>query len=180
MSTPRAPRKMTGGIDAQIIDLREDLIDQLEYQLNQRTNRVYWHEMDEISQEDEHAIDEAVAGAFRDIILWYEQTPGVRYILDHAQILIQSVVWAGMNVLYPLDMVDVHVVQVIDNALRVFNTRVCAHLRAEMIMANHKATLIQRNWRRCVTDPYHPACKRRLEYEFKECELFTNNVLGTV
>jgi hypothetical protein len=41
-------------------------------------------------------------------------------------------------------------------------------LRTEMIMVNHNCEVIQRNWRRCITDPDHPACRRRLEMDFSD------------
>ena len=63
---------------------------------------------------------------------------------------------------------DTHVEQVVDNALTIYNQYIYAPLRTEMIMANHHAQVLQRTWRRCVTDPNHPVCRRRLEYEFRE------------
>jgi hypothetical protein len=50
--------------------------------------------------------------------------------------------------------------------MAVYNRVIYAPLRTEMIMANHNAEVLQRTWRRCITDPSHPACRRRLEYEF--------------
>lgn len=72
-----------------------------------------------------------------------------------------------MNVPYPADP-DLHIERVVDNAMEVYNNVIYAHLRTEMIMANHNAEVLQRTWRRCITDPEHPACRRRLEYEFRE------------
>jgi len=36
------------------------------------------------------------------------------------------------------------------------------------VMMNHHAQVLQRTWRKCITDPNHPACRRRLEYEFQD------------
>jgi len=41
-------------------------------------------------------------------------------------------------------------------------------LRIEMLMMNHHAQVLQRTWRKCITDPNHPACRRRLQHEFDE------------
>jgi len=167
MATPRAPRKTTGGVDAQLMDLEEDLRNHLEYQLIVNTNHAYWNEMDQMSPDNSRDIDAVIDMVFRDIKLWYENVPVVRGILEQAQFMIQNVVWAGMNVPYPAHP-QLHVDQVIDNAFTFYTRFVYADLRTEMIMANHSIQILQRNWRRCITDPSHPACKRRLEYEFKE------------
>jgi hypothetical protein len=167
MATPRAPRKPTGGVDAQIMDLEEDIRNHLEYQLIVNVTHQYWQEMDQISQEDVRDIDWAIDGAFRDILLWYENFPTVREILERAQFLFKNTIWAGMNVPYPANP-QLHVEQVIDNSFTVYNRLVYADLRTEMIMANHNVEILQRNWRRCIVDPSHPVCRRRLEYEFRE------------
>ena len=85
--------------------------------------------------------------------------------MEYCRILIQNVVWAAMNVPWP-EAEDLHIERVIDNAMAVYNRVIYAPLRTEMIMANHNAEVLQRTWRRCITDPSHPACRRRLKYEF--------------
>ena len=72
-----------------------------------------------------------------------------------------------MNVPFPRDPTW-HMTRVVDNALEAYVRVIYAPLRTEMIMANHNAEVLQRTWRRCITDPEHPACKRRLAYEFNE------------
>jgi hypothetical protein len=52
--------------------------------------------------------------------------------------------------------------------MAVYNRVIYAPLRTEMIMANHNAEVLHRTWRRCITDPSHPACRRRLMYEFDQ------------
>ena len=61
-----------------------------------------------------------------------------------------------------------HIMAVINNAMAVYNRVIYAPLRTEMIMANHNAEVLQRTWRRCITDPNHPACRRRLMHEFDQ------------
>ena len=43
-----------------------------------------------------------------------------------------------------------------------------ANLRTEMTMVNHSAHIIQRKWRRSITDPAYLVCRKRLMYEFKK------------
>jgi hypothetical protein len=84
-----------------------------------------------------------------------------------------------MNVPWP-EVPDLHIERVVDNAMTVYNRVIYAHLRTEMIMANHNAEVLQRTWRRCITDPSHPACRRRLEYEFNEASRYLHSEAGTI
>lgn len=172
MATPRAPRKATGGVDAQISDLEEDLRNHLEYQLVVNTDRDYWREFDRISPQNNEDVNAVIDLAFRDIVRWYEHAPPVQAILERAQFLFKITVWSAMNVPFPAEP-HLHIDHVIDNAFEVYTRFVYADLRTEMVMTNHSVQVLQRNWRRCVTDPNHPVCRRRLEYEFNE---FKNQV----
>ena len=164
MSAPRAPRKSTGGVDVQLEEFEMDLRTMLEFQLGLRVNHGYWIEMGELSQEDNQLTERVIDDAFTDLMHRYQNATGVIEILEHCRILIQNVVWAAMNV--PILYIDAHIEAVINNAMQVYNRVIYAHLRTEMIMANHNAEVLQRTWRRCITDPDHPACRRRLMYEF--------------
>jgi len=165
MSTPRAPRKSTGGVDAQLTEFEEDLLAALDVQLIINTDVDYWREMDHISDHDRQAIRRVIDEALMDLTHRYSAVPPIIAILEHCRILIQNVVWASMNVPCP-NLTDLHAVRVIDNAMEVYNENIYAPLRTEMIMANHNAEVLQRTWRRCISDPTHIACRRRLEYEF--------------
>jgi hypothetical protein len=165
MATPRAPRKSTGGVDVQLEEFEEDLIIALDNQLILNTDVAYWREMDQLSDHDRQAIRHVIDDVLMDLTHRYSAVPPIIAILEHCRILIRNVVWASMNVPCP-NHTDLHTVRVIDNAMEVYNENIYAPLRTEMIMANHNAEVLQRTWRRCITDPRHPACRRRLEYEF--------------
>jgi hypothetical protein len=40
---------------------------------------------------------------------------------------------------------------------------------ASIVKRDHSASVIQRVWRRVISDPNHPVCKRRLLREYYEC-----------
>ena len=164
-NTPRAPRKATGGVDVQLEEFETDLRAALEIQLIMNTNMVVWNELDRLCDEDNEGIRRVIHECFVDMAHRYEKVPPVSQLLDYCRILIQNVVWASMNVPWP-EVPDLHIERVVDNAMDVYNRNIYASLRTEMIMANHSAEVLQRTWRRCITDPSHPACRRRLEYEF--------------
>ena len=51
----------------------------------------------------------------------------------------------------------------------------------EMIMVNHCAHLIQRNWRRSIADPSYLVCRNRLMFEFKQMsqmQIFVKTLTG--
>lgn len=170
MATPRAPRKSTGGVDVQLDEFETDLRAALEIQLIMNTDMDYWHQMNCLSDDDNEAIRRVIDLCFLDLTHRYSPVPSVTAILEHCRILIQNVVWAAMNVpihgAYGHSWVSDHIERVIDNTMTVYNRVIYAPLRTEMIMANHNCEVLQRTWRRCITDPSHPACRRRIEFEF--------------
>lgn len=165
MSTPRAPRKSTGGVDVQLEEFETDLREALEIQFVTYIHMGYWHEMDCLSDADNEGVRVVIDACFLDLMHRYQNVDGILALLEHCRILIQNVVWAAMNVPFP-EVPILHIERVIANALQVYNRVIYAPLRTEMIMANHNAEVLQRTWRRCITDPIHPACRRRLVFEF--------------
>ena len=175
MATPRAPRKSTGGVDVQLEEFETDLRAALEIQLVMNTHMVEWNELDRLSDVDNAATARVIDECFLDLTHRYSAVEAVTGILEHCRILIQNVVWAAMNVPWP-EVPDLHIERVVDNAMTVYNRVIYAHLRTEMIMANHNVEVLQRTWRKCITDPSHPACRRRLVYEFEQAKkLFPNS-----
>jgi hypothetical protein len=124
-----------------------------------------WNELDRIPDQDNEAIRRVIDMSFEDMFHRYSAASDVMAILEHCRILIQNVVWASMNVPWP-EAPGLHIERVIDNTMEVYNRVIYAPLRTEMIMTNHNVEVLQRTWRRCITDPSHPACRRRLEHEF--------------
>jgi ABC-type ATPase involved in cell division len=154
-------------VDVQLEEFEEDLATSLDIQLILNMDVAYWREMDHISAQDRQGIRRVIDEALVDLMHRYSAVPPIIAILEHCRILIMNVVWASMDVPCP-NLTDLHAVRVIENAMEVYNENIYAPLRTEMIMANHNAEVLQRTWRRCITDPSHTACRRRLEYEFND------------
>ena len=152
-------------MDVQLEEFETDLRAALEIQLVMNTDRIYWVNYDGISIANADATRRVIDMCFTDVCHRYVNVHQVHDVLEYCRILIQNVVWAAMNVPWP-EAEDLHIERVIDNAMAVYNRVIYAPLRTEMIMANHNAEVLQRTWRRCITDPSHPACRRRLKYEF--------------
>ena len=165
MATPRAPRKSTGGVDVQLAEFEGDLRHTLGFHLMINVNQEAWAEVGELLAEDNLITEHVIDGCFFDLKHRYQNAAAVMDLLEHCRILIQNVVWAAMNVPHAGDA-QAHIEAVVNNAEVVYGRVIYAPLRTEMIMANHHTEVLQRTWRRCIADPYHPACRRRLEYEF--------------
>jgi hypothetical protein len=165
MTTPRAPRKSTGGVDVQLEEFELDLRAALENQFVTNIHMEYWYEMGCLSGADNEGARRVIDECFLDLTHRYQNATTVMNLLENCRILIQNVVWAAMYVPCP-EVPILHVERVVDNALQVYNCVIYAPLRTEMIMSNHNAEVLQRTWRRCITDPAHPACRRRLMFEF--------------
>jgi hypothetical protein len=153
-------------VDVQLEEFETDLRAALELQLMVNTHMGFWNETDHLSDEDNEGIRRVIDLCFVDMVNRYRAVHIISELLSYCRILIQNVVWAAMNVPWP-EVPDMHIEAVINNTMEVYNRQIYAHLRTEMIMANHNAEVLQRTWRRCITDPAHPACRRRLEYEFE-------------
>ena len=162
-----APRKPVVPVDLQLELFETSLRSHLTRQLWESINHAYWAEVDYLNPQVRDAIWTAVDRALEPFCEQYALVSAVTDLLEHFRMLIRNVVWAAMNVPYPADPWH-HMQVVLDNAHDVYNQVIYAPLRTEMIMANHNAEVLQRTWRRCITDPEHPACRRRLEFEFEE------------
>jgi hypothetical protein len=148
----RRPRPATGGVDAQLRDFEDDL-----------RNALYMT-----------TVKDAVTGAFLDISHRYSAFPDVINMIAMSKILIQAVATATERTLLtatPNVVDDPADSWITANVFQAYWDHLYYPLRDAMIEANHHVSIIQRTWKRCVTDPEHPACRRRLEWEFNELSM---------
>lgn len=169
MQSIRARRIPSKSVDVQIDEFEGSLRITLEYNLLYGVNRRYWHEMDELDPKDIQSINNAIRVTMIDLRYTYKHSTEIMNLLNNAQVLIQNVMWASMNVPFPANP-DFHIGRVINNTLEVYWREIYALLRTEMIMTNHAVGLVQRNWRRCISNPEHIACRRRLLHEFQSID----------
>ena len=162
MATPGAPHQRYAAVDVQLADFEDELWRTLEFQLLVNTNRTFWEEMDELDRDSINGIYGAVEHGCREMAERYKGTP-VANILNVFKHVLGMMIEVGMNVPWPQNP-DFHTERVLVNAMNVMDYY--AAFRPEMIRVNHHAHLLQRNWRKVITDPTHPACRRRLDREF--------------
>ena len=147
-------------------ELEECLSGELDFQLTIHTNMTRWEAVDQLDTDDWENINATIRDVFAPWVRRYAYTAAVTTLQNCRNALIH-VVWAAMNVPFPRDPFD-HIARIVDNTLNVFRRTVYETLRNEMLMANHYAHVIQRNWRRVITDPGYLMCRNRLTYEFKK------------
>ena len=161
MDAPIKPRYTY--VDSQITHLEDAIREAILAPMNE----LMWSENGELTTGDVAALNQGIAEAFRPLRIAYESSHEVSEALEASLILIQNCAWCGMNLPY-FTSPEEHQLLVYQNVQSVFNRVWYARLRTEMIMVNHNCEVIQRSWRRCITDPDHPACKRRLESYFND------------
>jgi hypothetical protein len=66
--------------------------------------------------------------------------------------------------------VNTHIPDVINNIMSMFDRRWDPRLERVMLDYAESAIKIQSVWRKCISDPSHPACRRRLLREFNDLE----------
>ena len=161
MDAPIKPRYTY--VDNQILHLEDGIREAILAPMNE----LMWSENGELTAADVETLNQGIVEAFRPLRRSYASSHEVSEALEASLILIQNCAWCGMNLPY-FTSPEEHQLLVYQNVQAVFNRVWYARLRTEMIMVNHNCEVIQRSWRRCITDPDHPACKRRLESYFND------------
>ena len=151
-------------MDAQIADFDEELWRTIEFQLLVNINRTYWYENDKLDVSAINGISWAIDYGCREMIERYKGTT-IERILDEFKQILGMMLRVSVDVPWPADP-DLHIERIIANV----RTEIDYYdvFRAEMIRLNHHAHLLQRNWRKAISDPSYLACRRRLDREFAE------------
>ena len=127
----------------------------------------FWEEFDEQSSESVFSAEDCIDESFEIIMNRYDYDNSISTILDNLRFTLQNAIWAMMNVPYPRDPYR-YCDRVRDNLFTIFRDTVHYELYNAMIRENHHAQMIQRNWRRAISDPNYKACRNRLNREFEE------------
>ena len=142
------------------------LTTELGFQLTIHTDMIQWEATDRLETGDLENINATIRDVFAPFIRKYAYTEVVP-ILQYCRNSLCHVVWASMNVPFPRDPFE-HIDRVVENTINVMVKTLYESLKHKMLMANHYAHVIQRNWRRAISDPSYVACRNRLLYEFKK------------
>lgn len=155
-------------VDDQLENFETYMAHELTYHFITSIDRSFWEAMDELDRESRELIPLILRGVLNTLAHRYRHT-AVTEILENVYTVLQHVAVAALNVPFPRNYV-LHIEAVVDNLIHVYIQTAYAPLRTEMIMANHSVEVIQRAWRRCVSDPKYNVCRRRLIREFKNLD----------
>jgi hypothetical protein len=126
----------------------------------------FWEETDTLDTDSNAGVEDSIWNAFQDMMSRYEKHSGVTIALENLCLSVQNAVWAAINVPYPRDP-HRHLDIVAQNACIVYRAQIF-DLQRELIQANHHVEVIQRVWRRVISDPSCKMCINRLNREFYE------------
>lgn len=155
-------------VDDQLEVFETYMAHELTYHFISSLDRGFWEAMDELDRESRDLIPLILRGVLNTLAHRYRHT-AVTEILENAYTVLLHAAVTGLNVPFPRNYV-LHIEAVVDNLVHVYIQTSYVHLRTEMIMVNHSAGVIQRAWKRCVSDPGYAVCRRRLVREFKNLE----------
>ena len=147
-------------------ELIENLSTELRFQLTIHTDMRKWEATDRLEKDDLENINATIRDVFAPWVRQYAYTSVVP-ILQYCRNALCHVVWASMNVPFPRDPFE-HIDRVVENTINVIVKTVYESLKYEMFKADHHARVIQRKWRRAISDPAYLVCRNRLLYEFKK------------
>lgn len=135
------------------------LLRELEFYLNVHVDRTYWEEHNTIKSSDIQNLCDIVDNNFDDIEpdIAYTVNVSIRCTLVRPFPDIYQDRFACENV---FDLVVRNAADILDD----YQERLTESLRA----SNHSAFVIQKQWRKCVSNPDYKVCKDRLLREFSD------------
>ena len=148
--------------DDQLDELHVNLVTSLENLVfNFDVN--YWFELDRPSTRDLEDVAACVRHEFRFLIGTYRDIPSIK----RARIFIEKLLMTGLNVPFPASL-EQHCFAVIENTMDAYYDVVYQDMLQDIIKADLAARSIQVKWKDAITNPRHPACRRRLMREYEE------------
>lgn len=156
-------------IDDQISHFENRLAAQLPYALFVNVNLDYWEELDELDTGSIKVMNDIIDEVFTPIDHVYHSTR-LKDNLMHCRDVLKYALVSSMNVPFPRDPI-LHVHRVVENIRDIFMHCMHPKMRDGMILIDHHACVIQRVWRRAISDPSRRACRRRLEHEFNRMSM---------
>jgi len=156
--------------NSQIVQLRGDVNNNLARAIWSSINRTYWSIMNQLDDDSVADINFGFDSAFGPYIKRWQTVEPVRAVLERSCETLKEAAWVALNVMWPAEGTDAHIICVQENLMNVFDTKYYRKIYKAMLDVSPNVLKIQRAWRRCTTDPEHPMCRRRLLREFEELE----------
>ena len=164
MDAPRKSRYV--GVHAQLDELVDDLSDNLSRALFTEMNHAYWNSTGRQSPDTIYEVRTAIEEAFMFQIRRWCAVPDVMLVLCASRDTLKDATVMAIDVPRP-PQTDRFLVRILENFQVMFVRSWVPRIEQVLIENQHGVEVIQRSWRRCASDPNHPACRRRLLREFE-------------
>ena len=164
MDAPRKPRYV--GVRAQLDELVDDLRLNLSRALFHEVNHAYWNSTGRQSPDTIYEVRTAIEEAFMFHIRRWCAVPDVMLVLCASRDILKDVIMMALDVPRPPESAR-FLVRILKNFQVMFVRSWVPRIEQVLIENQHGVEVIQRSWRRCASDPNHPACRRRLLREFE-------------
>jgi hypothetical protein len=164
---PRKSRYV--GVSAQLDELADDLSDNLSRALFTEMNHAYWNSMGRQSPDTIYEVRTAIEEAFMFHIRRWCAVPDVVLVLCASRDILKDTIMMALDVPRPPEA-NLYLARILENFLVMFVRSWVPRIENVLMENQHRIEIIQRTWRRCTSDPNHPACRRRLLREFQDLE----------
>lgn len=164
MDAPHKSRHVA--VRAQLDEITEDLIENLNRAFSQEVNHTSWQVMGRQSSDTIYEFRMAIEEAFMFHIRRWCAVPDVLLVLCTSRDILKDVIVMALDVPRPPEA-DRFLDRILENFIVMFVRSWVPRIENVLTVNQHHIEIIQRKWRRCVSDPNHPACRRRLLREFE-------------
>jgi len=173
MDAPRKSRYV--GVRAQLDELIEDLNDNLSRALFNEVNHASWNAMGRQSSDTTYEIRTAIEEAFMFHIRRWYAVPDAMLVLCTSRDILKDVIMMALDVPRPPETLR-FLARILENFLIMFARSWLPRIERVLRENQHRIEVIQRAWRRCASDPNHPACRRRLIRDFESLSMDLENM----
>jgi len=104
--------------------------------------------------------------AFRPLLVDWNAFPDVTIYLRSSLLVLEQVTRAGVNVPFPLDFSG-HMHAVITNTCEVYMNLFYTSIKEKIDFLTKKIVLIQRTWKKRISNPAYKVCRRRIMREYQ-------------
>jgi len=173
MDAPRKSRYV--GVRAQLDELLDDLGINLSRACFHEVNHASWQAMGRQCPDTIYEVRTAIEEAFMFHIRRWYGVGDVILVLCASRDILKDTIMMALDVPRPPEA-DRFLERILENFLVMFVRSWLPRIEQVLVENQHRIEVIQRTWRRCASDPNHPACRRRLIRDFESLSMDLENM----
>jgi hypothetical protein len=151
----------------QLNELDGTLCDYIDNHIVDHMNRGFWEETEHPDAMSVRALQDIVDWSFDPLFTRYRYAPGVMDLLKEWHEKLSDILWISVNGPYPRNL-ELFSERLMMNTSDLFFDKYFDKLYDAMVEENHNVHVVQRCWKRAISDPNYVACDRRLRKEANE------------